>query len=87
MLQTVWWFIPKLSLFLITTVAKHLVTSFAPTLVHYKLSRHPMGGEFFRSRIKFHHTYCSENRLVSRTYRGQADNNPPFFTPAFLASS
>src|SRR5712692_5220072 len=85
MLQTVWWLVQKLSLFLMTAMATHLVMSFAQTLMHYKLGHHPMGGELFRNHIKFHHTYYSKDHLVSRTYLGQEGNNTPFFfIPVFL---
>src|SRR3954464_3612900 len=60
MLQTVSWLLPELPLFLMTALATHLVMSFAQTLMHYKLGHHPMGGEFFRNHINFHHTYYSK---------------------------
>src|SRR6266851_3362936 len=50
MLQTAARLLPELSLFLMIAVATHLVTSFAQTLMHYKLGHHPMGGKFFRNR-------------------------------------
>jgi hypothetical protein len=40
---------------------------------------HPMGGKFFRNHISFHHTYYSQDHLVSRTYLGDEGNNTPFF--------
>src|ERR1700751_6159486 len=78
MLQTVSRLLPELPLFLITAVAKHLVMSFAQTLMHYKLGHHPMGGKFFRNHINFHHTHYSKDHLVSRTFLGDAGNNTPF---------
>src|SRR3954452_20375619 len=69
--------LPELPLFLLIAVATLLVMSFAQTLMHYKLGHHPMGGKFFRNHINFHHTYYSKDHLVSRTYRGDEDNNHP----------
>jgi len=60
MLQTVSPFILKLSLFLMTAVATHLVMSFGQTLIHYKVAHHPMGGKIFRNHINFHHTHYSD---------------------------
>ena len=45
MLQTVSRLLPELTLIVMTAVATHLVMSFAQTLMHYKLGRHPMGGD------------------------------------------
>ena len=56
MLQTVPPLILKLSLFLMTAVATHLVMSFGQTLIHYKIAHHPMGGKFCRNHTNFHHT-------------------------------
>jgi hypothetical protein len=53
MLQTVSPLILKLSLFLMTAVATHLVTSFGQTLTHHKVAHHPMGGKIFRNHINF----------------------------------
>ncbi len=44
MLQTVSPVILKLSLFLMTAVATHMVMSFGQTLLHYKVAHHPIGG-------------------------------------------
>ena len=86
MLMAVSRFIPELSLFLMTAVATHLVMSFAQTVMHYKLGHHPMGGNFFRNHIDFHHTYYSKDHLVSPAYLGEEGNNTPFFfIPALLA--
>jgi MarC family integral membrane protein len=68
MLQTVSRLLSELALILMTAVATHLVMSFAQTLMHYKLGHHSMGGKFFRNHINFHHTYYSQDHLVSRTY-------------------
>ena len=88
MLQTVSRLLPELPLFLMTAAATHLVMSFAQTLMHYKLGHHPMGGEFFRNHINFHHTYYSKDHLLSRTYLGDEGNNTPFFfIPVFLAGA
>jgi hypothetical protein len=57
MLQTVSALILKLSLFLMTAVATHMVMSFGQTLLHYKVAHHPIGGKLFRNHINFHHTY------------------------------
>ena len=85
MLQTASWLLPELPLFLITAVATHLVMSFAQTLMHSKLGHHPMGGNFFRNHINFHHAYYSEDHLVSQTYLGKEGNNTPyFFIPVIL---
>ena len=85
MLQTVSPFILKLSLFLMTAVATHLVMSFGQTLIHYKVAHHPMGGKIFRNHINFHHTHYSDAHLVSRTYLGDEGNlTPYFFLPVFL---
>ena len=56
MLQTVSPLILKLTPFLMTAVATHLVMSFGQTLIHYKVAHHPMGGKIFRNHINFHHT-------------------------------
>jgi hypothetical protein len=74
MLQTASPLILKLSLFLMTAVATHLVMSFGQTLIHYKVAHHPMGGKFFRNHINFHHTHYSDAHLVSRTYLGDEGN-------------
>ena len=88
MLQTVPRLLPELALLLVTAVATHLVMSFAQTLMHYKLGHHPMGGKFFRNHINFHHTYYSQDHLVSRTYLGDKGNNTPFFfIPVFLVGA
>ena len=85
MLQTVSPLILKLSLFLMTAVATHLVMSFGQTLIHYKVAYHPMGGKIFRNHINFHHTHYSGAHLVSRTYLGDDGNTTPyFFFPVFL---
>ena len=85
MLQTVSRLLPEVALLLMTAVATHLVMSFAQTLMHYKLGHHPMGGKFFRNHINFHHTYYSQDHLVSQTYLGDEGNNTPFFfIPVFL---
>ncbi|HWS96368.1 MAG TPA: hypothetical protein VN620_07840 [Candidatus Methylomirabilis sp.] len=53
--------------------------------MHYKLGHHPIGGKFFRNHINFHHTYYSQDHLVSQTYLGDEGNNTPFFfIPVFL---
>ena len=85
MLQTVSPLILKLSLFLVTAAATHLVMSFGQTLIHYKVAHHPMGGKIFRDHINFHHTHYSDAHLVSRTYLGDEGNTTPyFFIPVFL---
>jgi hypothetical protein len=43
------WLLPTLLLYLMTSVAAHLVMSFGQTLMHYKLGHHPMGGKFFHN--------------------------------------
>jgi hypothetical protein len=47
MLQTASPLILKLSLFLMTAVATHLVMSFGQTFMHYKVAHHPIGGKLF----------------------------------------
>jgi hypothetical protein len=47
MLQTVSPLILKLSLFIMTAVATHLVMSLGQTLLHYKVAHHPIGGKLF----------------------------------------
>ena len=47
MLQMVSPLILKLSLFLVTAVATHLVMSFGQTFLHYKVAFNPIGGKFF----------------------------------------
>src|ERR1700719_1275840 len=85
MLQTVSPLILKLSLFLMTAVATHLVMSFGQTLLHYRIAHHPIGGKLFRNHINFHHTHYSEDHLVSRTYLGDEGNITPYFLiPVFL---
>ena len=86
MLQTISPFVLKLSLFLLTAVATHLVMSFGQTLIHYKVAHHPIGGKFFHNHNDFHHTHYSTAHLVSRTYLGDEGNTTPyFFIPVFLA--
>ena len=70
MLQTVSPLVLKLSLFLMTAVATHLVMSLGQTLLHYKVAHHPIGGKLFRNHINFHHTHYAADHLVSRTYLG-----------------
>ena len=85
MLQTVSPLILKLSLFLMTAVATHMVMSFGQTLLHYKVAHHPIGGKLFRNHINFHHTHYADDHLVSRTYLGNEGNiTPYFFIPVFL---
>ena len=74
MLQTVSPLILKLSLFLMTAVATHLVMSFGQTLIHYRVAHHPVGDKIFRNHINFHHTHYSGAHLVSRTYPGDEGN-------------
>ena len=88
MLQTVSPFVLKLSLFVMTAVATHLVMSLGQTLIHYKVAHHPLGGKFFRNHNNFHHTHYSDAHLVSRTYLGDEGNTTPyFFIPVFLAGA
>ena len=85
MLHTVSPLILKLSLFLMTAVATHLVMSFGQTLLHYKVAHHPIGGKLFRNHINFHHTHYADDHLVSRTYLGDEGNITPYFLiPVFL---
>ena len=85
MLQTVSPLILKLSLFLMTAVATHLIVSFGQTLLHYKVAHRPIGGKLFRNHINFHHTHYAGDHLVSRTYLGDEGNiTPYFFIPLFL---
>ncbi len=85
MLQMVSPLILKLSLFLVTAVATHLVMSFGQTFLHYKVAHHPIGGKLFRNHINFHHTHYADDHLVSRTYLGDEGNiTPYFFIPVFL---
>src|SRR5271169_6082113 len=79
MLQTVSPLVLKLSLFLMTAVATHLVMSFGQTLIHYKIAHHPMGGKFFRNHINFHHAHYADDHLVSETYLGNEGNTTPYF--------
>ena len=58
MLQTVSPLILKLSLFLMTAVATHLVMSFGQTLLHYKVAHHPIGGKLFRNHQLPSHPLC-----------------------------
>jgi hypothetical protein len=75
----------KLSLFLVTAVATHLVMSFGQMFMHYKVAHHPIGGKLFRNHINFHHTHYSDDHLVSRTYLGEEGNITPYFLiPVFL---
>ena len=48
-LQMVSPLILKLSLFLVTAVATHLVMSFGQTFLHYKVAHNPIGGKLFRT--------------------------------------
>ena len=79
MLQMVSQLILKLSLFLVTAVATHLVMSFGQTLLHYKVAHNPIAGKLFRNHINFHHTHYAEDHLVSRTYLGDEGNITPYF--------
>jgi hypothetical protein len=74
MLQTVSPLILKLSLFLMTAVATHLVMSFGQTFLHYKVAHHPIGGKLFRNHINFHHAHYADDHLASRTYLGDEGN-------------
>src|SRR5271167_1448582 len=88
MLQVVSPLILKLSLFLVTAVATHLVISFGQTFLHYKVAHHPIGGKLFRNHINFHHTHYAEDHLVSLTYLGDEGNiTPYFFIPIFLVGA
>jgi len=88
MVQTVSPLILKLSLFLVTAVATHLVMSFGQTLIHYKVAHHPMGGKIYHNHINFHHTHYSDDHLVSRTYLGDEGNTTPyFFIPILLVGA
>src|SRR6204780_3163465 len=71
MLQTVSPLVLKLSLFLMTAVATHLVMSLGQTLLHYKVGHHPIGGKLFRNHINFHHSHYADDHLVSPTYLGR----------------
>ena len=85
MLQMVSPLILKLSLFLVTAVATHLVMSFGQTFLHYKVAFNPIGGKLFRNHINFHHAHYAEDHLVSRTYLGGEGNITPYFLiPIFL---
>jgi hypothetical protein len=85
MLQMASPLILKLSLFLVTAIATHLVMSFGQTLIHYKVSHRRIGGMFFRNHINFHHTHYSAAHLVSSTYLGDEGNVTPYFCiPVFL---
>ena len=85
MRQTVSPLILKLSLFLMTAVATHLIMSFGQTLLHYKVAHRPIGGKLFRNHINFHHTHYAGDHLVSLTYLGDEGNiTPYFFIPVFL---
>jgi hypothetical protein len=85
MLQTVLPLSQKLSLFLLTAIATHLVMSFGQTLIHYKVAHHPIGGKIFRNHINFHHTHYSDDHLVSGAYLGGEGNTTPyFFIPVLL---
>ena len=69
MLQTVSPLILKLSLFLMTAVATHLVMSFGQTLLHYKVAHHPIGGKLFLNHINFRRR-C--RRKTARQHRRSA---------------
>ena len=85
MLQTVSPLILKLSLFLMTAVATHMVMSFGQTLLHYKVAHRPIGGKLFRNHINFHHTHYADDHLLSLTYLADEGNiTPYFFIPVFL---
>jgi hypothetical protein len=85
MLQTVSPLALKLSLFLVTAVATHLVMSFGQTLIHYKVAHNPMSGKIYRNHLGFHHTHYSDDHLVSGTHLGDEGNTTPyFFIPVLL---
>ena len=63
MFQTASPLILKLSLFLMTAVATHLVMSLGQTLLHYKVAHHPIGGKLFHNHINFHHTHYADDHL------------------------
>ena len=66
MLQMVSPLILKLSLFLVTAVATHLVMSFGQTFLHYKVAHNPIGGKLFRYHINFHHIpLCRRSSCLS----------------------
>src|SRR4029077_10159439 len=58
MLQMVSPLILKLSLFLVTAVATHLVMSFGQTFLHYKVAHNPIGGKLFRNHPLPSHPLC-----------------------------
>ena len=77
MLQMVSPLILKLSLFLVTAIATHLVMSFGHTFLHYKVAHNPIGGKLFRNHINFHHAHYAEDHLVSgRTSAAKATLHP-----------
>src|SRR3984957_15155659 len=85
MLQMVSPLILKLSLFLVTAVATHLVMSFGQTFLHYKDAHNPIGAKLFRHHSIFHHAHYAEGHLVSRTYLGGEGNITHYFLiPVFL---
>jgi hypothetical protein len=85
MLQTVLPLSQKLSLFLLTAIATHLVMSFGQTLIHYRVAHHPIGGTIFRNHTNFHHTHYCDDHLVSQTYLGDEGNTTPYFLIPILA--
>jgi sterol desaturase/sphingolipid hydroxylase (fatty acid hydroxylase superfamily) len=85
MFQTASPLILKLSLFLMTAVATHLVMSLGQTLLHYKVAHHPIGGKLFHNHINFHHAHYADDHLVSRKHLGDEGKiTPYFFIPIFL---
>lgn len=82
------WLLWEVSLLLVTAVLTHLVMSFSQTVMHIMLGHRPIGGQLFRNHIKFHHSYYSNDHLVSPTYLSQDGNNTPyFFIPVLLAGA
>jgi hypothetical protein len=86
MLRTASPLILKLSPFLMTAVATHLVMSFGQTLIHYKVAHHPMGGKIFRNHINFHHTHYSTLILsLGRISATKATQRPTSLFPYFYS--
>jgi sterol desaturase/sphingolipid hydroxylase (fatty acid hydroxylase superfamily) len=82
------WILVQIPLFLMTAIFAHLVTSFAQTVLHYRLAHRSLGGRLFRNHVAFHHRYYSKDHLVSEIYFGEEGNNTPYFLiPVFLAGA
>jgi sterol desaturase/sphingolipid hydroxylase (fatty acid hydroxylase superfamily) len=87
MTAVTWWQSAPIDFFpyCITALAAHLMMSLGQTLFHRYFGHRRMGGRFFSNHINFHHSYYSDEHLVSNQSSSRDGNNTPFFLiPSFL---